>query len=240
MEELKKEELKMEEEFIEATKNSNYRDIDNLCIQYKEKDLKNILIYCFILICTKTGNQDFAKHIIYKGGESVLCYIFDKEENIFKYFKMAIDNNNLDIANWLNFNIKNNEDLKCAYRSLFFNSCTKKNNLKTVQFLYYNNNIDIHYDDDYAFRCAVMNNNLDIARWLFSIGGVNVHCENDQAFKWSCSMNDLEMAKWLVTVCDDYYVEIEDEKIKLYKISDKIVAYCIVGQKRVRLRNYNE
>jgi hypothetical protein len=157
---------------------------------------------------------------------------------------MAINNNNLDIANWLRWNTHdingNNEDLKIEIRSLFCNSCMKKNNLNIVKFLYYAYKIDIHYDNDFAFRCAVMNKNLDVARWLFSIGGVDVHCENDQAFKFACIMNDLEMAKWLVTVCDDYYIEIEDDKIKLYRIADKIVSYCVVGQKRIRLRNYNE
>jgi len=132
------------------------------------------------------------------------------------------------------------EFLKSEIRFLFFDSCIKKNNLNTVKFLYYNNKIDIHYDNDFAFRCAVMNNNLDVAKWIFSLGGINVHCENDQAFNWACSMNHLEMAKWLVTVCDAYYIEIENDKIKSYKIYDKIVSYCIVGQKRVRLRNYNE
>ena len=40
----KEEELKIEEQFIEATKNSDYSDFDKLYNQYKEKDLKNILI----------------------------------------------------------------------------------------------------------------------------------------------------------------------------------------------------
>jgi len=227
----KEEELKIKEQFIEATKNNDYNEFDKLCSKYKQEDLKNILIDCFILTCTKTGDEDFAKHIVHKGGRPILSYIFGDNKNIFEYFKMAINNNNLDIAEWLRWNIKDNEDLKSEFKYLFSNSCIKKNNLNVVKFLYYAYKIDIHYDNDFAFRCAVMNKNLDVARWLFSIGGVDVHCENDQVFKLACSMNDLEMAKWLVIVCDDYYIEIENDKIKLYRIADKIVSYCVVGQK---------
>ena len=60
--------------------------------------------------------------------------------------------------------------------------------------------MDVHAENDYAFRYACGRGHLETAKWLFTLGGVDVHAENDSAFRWACVHAHLETARWLVSL----------------------------------------
>ena len=60
--------------------------------------------------------------------------------------------------------------------------------------------VDVHADNDFAFRHACGGGHLETARWVLSLGGVNVHAYNDEAFRWACANRHLETARWLVSL----------------------------------------
>ncbi len=57
--------------------------------------------------------------------------------------------------------------------------------------------------------------------------------KNEQVFPHSCFCGNLEVAKWLCTLCDNYYLEHNDNKI----ISYKILTDQEVEEKRLEKKN---
>ena len=49
---------------------------------------------------------------------------------------------------------------------------------------------------------------------------INIHANNEYAFRWSCSTRRIEIAKWLCSLCDEYYIEIENNKIVKHGIKN--------------------
>jgi len=39
---------------------------------------------------------------------------------------------------------------------------------------------------------------------------------------YACKWKRIELVKWLVNLCDDYHIEIEDGKIKSWKIHNNL------------------
>jgi hypothetical protein len=56
--------------------------------------------------------------------------------------------------------------------------------------------VDIHAENDFAFRCSFTNGHLELAQWLWSLGDVDMHGENDTVFWLTCNNNYLETAQW--------------------------------------------
>ena len=50
----------------------------------------------------------------------------------------------------------------------FINAC-EDGNLNLVQHLFYNNTINVSYDNEYAFRWTCRRGHLQIAQWLLSV-----------------------------------------------------------------------
>ena len=50
--------------------------------------------------------------------------------------------------------------------------------------------IDIHANNEYAFRWSCYNGNLEIVKWLLSLkeeyGKIDIHADDESAFRWSC------------------------------------------------------
>jgi hypothetical protein len=88
-----------------------------------------------------------------------------------------------------------------------------------------------------AFRLCCENGEIEIAKWLIEFSKengemINIHAENEYAFRESCESNDMEVAKWLCSLCDEYYIEIENNKIVKYGIKnmyDKFLDENIFG-----------
>ena len=66
------------------------------------------------------------------------------------------------------------------------------------------NKIDIHADDEYAFRCSCQNGHLEVANWLIELSRsdgftlIDIHADVESAFRWSCRSGHLDVAKWLI------------------------------------------
>ena len=60
--------------------------------------------------------------------------------------------------------------------------------------------IDIHANNDEAFRMACCWGHLETAQWLYSLGDVDIHTDDEYAFRWACSHKHLETAKWLYSL----------------------------------------
>ena len=65
--------------------------------------------------------------------------------------------------------------------------------------------INVHADNDSAFRVACEGGHLETAKWLVgSCGPVDVHAYNDNAFRVACGRGHLETARWLVSLDLDW------------------------------------
>jgi len=90
--------------------------------------------------------------------------------------------------------------------------------------------INIHANDEYAFRWSCYNGCLEIAKWLIKISKknneiINIHANDEFTFRESCIIGNIEVAKWLCDLCDEYYVEIENNRIVKYRITNVYDKY---------------
>lgn len=133
-----------------------------------------------------------------------------------KYFCKNV-NDNIIFSEFKNFSCTRLE----VYRI-----CTKLNEkfLKACQYNYphaakyllekYTDKINIHIENEYAFRWSCSNDHLEIAKWLYSLDHkINIHVYCDEAFKQSCKNGRVKVALWLASICDKYKLTIIDNKI---------------------------
>lgn len=65
----------------------------------------------------------------------------------------------------------------------------------------FDSNIDIHTENEYAFRWSCSNGYIDVAKWLLKLdSNINIHICNDYAFRYSCGNGHLHVAKWLLNL----------------------------------------
>ena len=73
-----------------------------------------------------------------------------------------------------------------------------------------NTKIDIHVDNDFAFKNACHNNSKKVAEWLYELSKIDgntkidIHIDNDITFKNTCYRGYKEVAEWLCTIENDY------------------------------------
>jgi hypothetical protein len=82
--------------------------------------------------------------------------------------------------------------------------------------------MNIHARHDHAFRWSCVNGHLETAQWIYSLGDVNIHTEDDHAFRECCINRHLEIAQWLMSLCKQYKVVIENNRIMSYSVIDEI------------------
>jgi hypothetical protein len=73
--------------------------------------------------------------------------------------------------------------------------------------------IDIHWDNDRAFRHSCYYGFLGIAKWLYKLSGemgsqIDIRGNNDYAFYYACENKHYGTAYWLSTLCPSYKFEI--------------------------------
>src|SRR4029079_4387201 len=101
--------------------------------------------------------------------------------------------------------IEKNFPNACAYGYLF-----------VAQYFFNKYDIDIHIDDECAFRGACYNNHMEIAKWLFKLSNeiyspsglvsrIDIHAEDDFAFRLACYNGLIEMAIWLFNLGNEIY-----------------------------------
>ena len=73
-----------------------------------------------------------------------------------------------------------------------------------ANYLINGNTIDIHADNEYAFRCSCLNGHINIALWLVKLGKssgytkIDIHANGERAFRCSCLNGHINIALWLV------------------------------------------
>ena len=139
-------------------------------------------------------------------------------------FISACQYNNKKIAEYIS--------LKCDISILnmqtaFLVSC-HVGNFEIVKWLcqIYNNNIDIHFDNETAFIYAIEGQHFDLAKWLYhiSIGDkniINIHVNDNFPFIISCYNGRLDICKWLFLVSNSKIDKhmINDMPLKNAKLS---------------------
>ena len=68
--------------------------------------------------------------------------------------------------------------------------------------------IDVHTNDEWALKWAVINGHLEVVKYLVE-NGANIHADNELALKWAANNGHLEVVKYLVENGADIHVDNE-------------------------------
>ncbi len=76
--------------------------------------------------------------------------------------------------------------------------------------------VDLHKDDDRAFRHACYYGFLRLAKWLYKTSSetdhpIDIRYNDDYAFYYACENNQYHIAYWLSTLCPDYKLNVRWE-----------------------------
>jgi hypothetical protein len=79
-------------------------------------------------------------------------------------------------------------------------------------------NVNIHKDNDMAFRLCCQNGNITVAKWLFeTYPNIDVRACGDYAFKKACKNGHKNVAKWLLEINTD--ININDDREYAFRMS---------------------
>lgn len=173
-------------------------------------------INSFIEECRK-GNLDKAKYI-YSLGQTDVHYLSEFA------FRVSCYNGHLETAKW----IWSLGDVIQDFNEIFW-VCCSNGHMETAKWLYSFGTVDIHYCHEAPFRFSCYGNYIKIAQWLYSLGGVDVNdtMDNPIAFNAVCRNQNIKLAEWLCTLCEDYKMEIIDNKINKYWITGSLEELLI-------------
>ena len=65
--------------------------------------------------------------------------------------------------------------------STFVDAC-KNGDIEKAKKMYSLGNINIHADNEDAFKCSCTNGHIEVAKWLYSLGDIDIHVYNEYAF----------------------------------------------------------
>ena len=91
------------------------------------------------------------------------------------------------------------KDLLIKAKKGFIYNCLD-GHLTVAKWLYSIDEVNIHYNNEQAFRWSCGYGHLAVAQWLYSLGEVNIHADNECAFRWSCDAGHLTVAQWLYSL----------------------------------------
>ena len=111
------------------------------------------------------------------------------------------ENNRHYLAQYIQINCNAKYISVIQYMEFIFILCCENGHLSVAQWLVQitqqNCGINIHVDNEVAFRWSCANGHLDVAQWLHSLCSVNIHANKEYAFRLSCKYGYLNVAKWL-------------------------------------------
>ena len=114
-----------------------------------------------------------------------------------KYYNNIIMNDNLflDLKRIIEMKIKTKNKTK-----LFIETC--RMGLKFfAKYLLLKHKINIHMDNEHAFRLSCANGHIETVKYLIELGNqanykqINIHADDEFAFRWSCGNGYIEMVK---------------------------------------------
>ena len=144
-----------------------------------------------------------------------------------KYFYGLVSNQPI-IKQWL---IIKTMHRTASIDDIFTEAC-KNGFLSYGMFLLFEEKIDIHADNESAFRWSCANGHIQAARWLINLGEseeygkININANDEFAFRWSCTDGHIEIAHWLIQLGESG----EYKKININIIDECPFRYsCING-----------
>jgi len=88
------------------------------------------------------------------------------------------------------------------YSELFIDACMR-GNLQEAKCIFYKYKLNIHINNDEAFRYACNSGNINIAKWLYSLEDKpNIHANDDEVFRYACYTGNINIAQWLYELED--------------------------------------
>jgi hypothetical protein len=144
------------------------------------------------------------------------------------FFVWCCESGFQSVAEWV-YNLSRDNpnkriDLNVGSEYVFRISCGKGRK-EMAQWLYDiskidgNTKIDINALDEFPFREACKNNYLDVAKWLYDLSKtdynekIDVRVHDDSIFVESCENNQKDVAEWLCSICNDYEISYEGDKM---------------------------
>lgn len=169
-----------------------------------------------------------------------IAKLFYSKEYRFNAFEVSCKNDNTNVAQWL-YEKNKDYDLKNALMLSTQNNCDKivrwisttgidvpkqealyvaceNGNLNIVKWLHITG-ADINENNDCAFRKCCKHHHKEIAIWLY-LKTVNIRANDDEAFIECCKNNDIRIASWLVSLCPDYKITTNHNKIVDWSIRE--------------------
>ena len=146
---------------------------------------------------------------------------------ILRYIMMNFTNINTIKNVILNVKIMNvldnySKDILAKAINGFIYNC-KYDHLTVAKWLYSVGDVDIHVNNEEAFRKSCYYGYLTVAKWLYSIGNVDIHVNNEEAFMGSCYNDHLSVAKWLYSLG----IDIDAKNKYVFKYSGKKVLHWL-------------
>ena len=108
----------------------------------------------------------------------------------------------------------------------FLEACRKGQLDQAKRIAQENPDLEIHTNEDEAFRWACSKGHLEVAQWLVDYATsiespVDIHTYSDEAFRWACENGHLDVARWLV----DYATSIESP-IDIHATKDSAFSWA--------------
>lgn len=119
-----------------------------------------------------------------------------------KYYNELIKNNELykGLKFLRRYYKMNYQDI--ANINTFFIEACSHGYIKLAKYLYNSNDINIHRNNEIAFRNSCSYGRKNVAEWLYNISKIdnnkiNIHIWNEYAFRYSCTNGHFDTAQWL-------------------------------------------
>lgn len=161
-------------------------------------------------------------------------YGYNKSYNYVNKYFIACLNGNLSIVQSIYYSTlqKNKLKAKALAERGFIDSCLCGHKNIAEWLLQNAPDLDIHAEDDAAFRLACVNGFLPIALWLYNLGNVNIHSRDDIIFKKTLLSGKIEIVKFIYSLSESSSINLDwnelftilcNQNQKLYQ-NNKIMA----------------